>query len=318
MGGAASWCVVADGAPRGSATALCGSSSAWGVAVRTMQSPDRRNCCRCGPRPVGGAKPLTPPTPQGDVATSDCPLVPGWPSPFRGRRRAEHSASPARGARRAGRATPVTPRSTRANHARTDHAARKSRSNRVTPRRTPRDHAHAGHAAPTTPAPVRPRSTHANHARTDHAARKSRSNRLTARAATGSRHPEHSASPARGARRAGRAMPITPRSSNHARADHTAQNATPTTPTPITPAPVSRAGPAPITPRGAPGHAPRSSRGRANAIFSLAVVTSCTSPQPRSSSHASRSITSSSGTDAPLVTPTVPTPSNQDSSTSWA
>ncbi|MBA8948508.1 hypothetical protein HNR61_000106 [Actinomadura namibiensis] len=58
----------------------------------------------------------------------------------------------------------------------------------------------------------------------------------------------------------------------------------------------------------------RSSCGRAKRMDSFTDSTSWTSAKPRSASHASTPWTSSSGTDAPEVTPTVVTPSSQDSS----
>ena len=60
----------------------------------------------------------------------------------------------------------------------------------------------------------------------------------------------------------------------------------------------------------------RSSRGSENVRLSSAVVTSSTSSQPRSARWSSTPRTSTSGTEAPLVTPTVPTPSSQPSSIS--
>ena len=58
----------------------------------------------------------------------------------------------------------------------------------------------------------------------------------------------------------------------------------------------------------------RSSRGRANVSVSSAVVSSSTSAHPRSARCSRTPRTSTSGTDAPLVTPTVATPSSQASS----
>ena len=60
----------------------------------------------------------------------------------------------------------------------------------------------------------------------------------------------------------------------------------------------------------------RSSRGRVNVIFSSTASTSSTVPKPQLASLPSTAATSSSGTEAPLVTPTVVTPSSQPSSTS--
>src|SRR6266566_6541407 len=69
-------------------------------------------------------------------------------------------------------------------------------------------------------------------------------------------------------------------------------------------------------PRGtAPGSSRRSSRGKAKVSRSSAASTSSTSPKPRSASQASTSVTRISGTDAPLDSPTVRTPSSHRSST---
>ena len=53
-------------------------------------------------------------------------------------------------------------------------------------------------------------------------------------------------------------------------------------------------------------------------VFSVAVVTSSTSPKPRSASQSTTSITRSSGTLAPEVRPTVLAPSSHSSSISLA
>ena len=60
------------------------------------------------------------------------------------------------------------------------------------------------------------------------------------------------------------------------------------------------------------------SRGRANDMRSLIASISSTLSKPRSASQVSTPSTSSSGTDAPLDTPTVLTPSSQRSSISVA
>lgn len=62
----------------------------------------------------------------------------------------------------------------------------------------------------------------------------------------------------------------------------------------------------------------RSSRGSWNAIRSLTASTSSTSLNPSPASFSSTPLTSSSGTEAPLVTPTVPALSSHRSSTSLA
>ena len=62
----------------------------------------------------------------------------------------------------------------------------------------------------------------------------------------------------------------------------------------------------------------RSSRGSENVRVSSAVVTSSMEVQPRSARWSSTPRTSTSGTDAPLVSPIVPTPSSQLSSISRA
>src|SRR5690606_24047951 len=60
----------------------------------------------------------------------------------------------------------------------------------------------------------------------------------------------------------------------------------------------------------------RSSFGSENCRSSSAVLTSSTSPKPAAARSWSSSCTSTSGTDAPLVTPTVRTPSNHSCFTS--
>lgn len=62
----------------------------------------------------------------------------------------------------------------------------------------------------------------------------------------------------------------------------------------------------------------RSSRGSWNAMRSLTASTSSTSPNPSPASFSSTPLTSSSGTEAPLVRPTVPALSSHRSSTSLA
>ena len=62
----------------------------------------------------------------------------------------------------------------------------------------------------------------------------------------------------------------------------------------------------------------RSSRGSWNAMRSLTASTSSTSPNPRAASFSSTPLTSSSGTEAPLVRPTVLALSSHRSSTSPA
>jgi hypothetical protein len=62
----------------------------------------------------------------------------------------------------------------------------------------------------------------------------------------------------------------------------------------------------------------RSSRGSWNAMRSLTASTSSTSPNPSAASFSSTPLTSSSGTEAPLVRPTVPALSSHRSSTSLA
>ena len=62
----------------------------------------------------------------------------------------------------------------------------------------------------------------------------------------------------------------------------------------------------------------RSSRGSWNAMRSLTASTSSTSPNPSPASFSSTPLTSSSGTEAPLVRPTVPALSSHRSSISLA